>query len=401
MKRARHLILSVFLVTVCAALTITAAALRVGDIIDYVVATDIRAFIDGAEIPAYNIGGKLCVVAEDLGGYGFSVSWDGEARTLTLTRDADLTVSPKAIEPTNKYAVGTRLSSVLHTDIVTYLDGREVQSFNIDGRTIIYFSELSAYGTHLYDNDARLSMISTHGHGFAAITVTEIPEEIVHAGGAIDGFVGSNSLEALNTSYEKGNRFLELDFLLSSDGEPICLHDWSQYYSSSLGFEPVTKDKFANVKIYNRYTSITLDRLCEWLEAHTDAYIITDVKDDNLAVLGKIAAEHPEIMDRLAPQIYQYEEYAPVRALGYSNIILTLYRLPKYEDKINSDYNAQFAKKCKLLFVTADVTLVKDGFADDYIAAGVPLFVHTVNDAAQKQALYDAGISGIYTDYAN
>ena len=33
--------------------------------------------------------------------------------------------------------------------------------------------------------------------------------------------------------------------------------------------------------------------------------------------------------------------------------------------------------------------------------AGVPLFVHTVNDAAEQQRLYDLGVTCIYTAYAH
>ena len=54
-----------------AALSLSAAALRPGDVAGQVLATEIRAFIDGVEIPAYNIDGNLGVVAEDLNAYGF------------------------------------------------------------------------------------------------------------------------------------------------------------------------------------------------------------------------------------------------------------------------------------------------------------------------------------------
>ncbi len=400
MKKTRHLILSAVLVIICTFLTVTAAALRVGEVIDYVLATDIRAFIDGSEIKAYNIGGRLGVIAEDLCDYGFTVVWNGESRTLSITRNENPTVEPMLFEEKQVKNVGAMTSAVLYTDIVTYLDGNVVESFNINGETIIYFSELARYGSCLYDDNARLSMISSLGSAFDTVTLDEIPKEIVHAGGAIDGVVGTNSLEALDESYEKGYRFLELDFLLSSDGIPVCLHDWSAFYSSSLGSTPITAEEFSKVKIYNRFTSVTIDSLCEWLKTHPDAYIITDVKDDNVTALRTIAWDHPEIVSRLIPQIYQYGEYAPVRALGYSNIILTLYCLPKYEQKIDSAYNAAFAKKHRLLGVTADITLVKENFAEAYLSEGVPLFVHTVNDKAKKQALYEKGISCIYTDFA-
>ena len=69
-----------------AALSLSAAALRPGDVAGQVLATEIRAFIDGVEIPAYNIDGNLGVVAEDLNAYGFVTGYDDPTRTLTVAR---------------------------------------------------------------------------------------------------------------------------------------------------------------------------------------------------------------------------------------------------------------------------------------------------------------------------
>lgn len=405
MKRVtkpRHsILLCVLLVAICAALTLTAAALRAGDVVDYVLSTEIRAYIDGMEIPAYNIGGRLGVVAEDLRGYGFSVIWNGETSTLSISRDAGAPLSPVEVPPLSTEPVGTKILPVLYTEIVTDMDGTVVDSFNIDGRTIVYFSDLSVYGSYLYDNDARMSMLSTAGNSFTRVTLDTLPTKIIHAGGAIDNHVGSNSLEALNTSYAKGYRFIEMDFRFSSDGEAVCIHDWSKYYSSQLGSTPVTAAEFAKVRIYNHYTSVTLDSLAAWLGEHPDVYIITDCKDDNLTLLTKIAREYADLMPQMIPQIYQYAEYETVRALGYSNIILTLYCLPTYAEKADGAANAAFAKQHGLLAVTADATLANADFVRAFTDAGVPLFVHTVNDLSEQQRLYDLGVTCIYTDYAN
>ncbi len=395
------LFLCVLLVALCAALTITAAALRAGDVVDYVLSTEIRAYIDGMEIPAYNIGGRLAVVAEDLRGYGFSVVWNAEASTLSITRDPSAPLAPLAVEPLSDAPVGTRILPVLHTEIVTDMDGNTVDSFNIDGRTIVYFSDLAIYGSYLYDNDSRMSMLSTAGNAFDRVTLETLPTKIIHAGGSINNLVGSNSLEALNLSYANGYRYIEMDFRFSSDGEAVCLHDWSRYYSTQLGGAPRTAEEFADGRIYDRYTTVTLESLAAWLREHPDVYIVTDCKDDNLTLLTKIAREYADLQPRMIPQIYQYDEYETVRALGYSNIILTLYCLPTYAEKANGAANAAFAKQHGLLAVTADATLANEDFVRAFTEAGVPLFVHTVNDPAEQQRLYELGVTCVYTDYAN
>ena len=399
-KTTKRILSCILLATACLALNLSVAALNPGDLIDHVLATDIRAFIDGYEIPSYNINGKLGIVAEDLRGYGFDVVWNGDDRTLSISRNAYKVTSPAEISEKNTAPIGTKIEPVLFTDIVTYLEGAQVESFNIGGRTIIYFSNISKYGTYLYDDNARASMISYDNHDFKTITLPELPQKIIHGGGEVGFYLGSNSLEALNNTHSKGFRVIELDFMLSSDGKPVCIHNWSQYYSNQLGSVPVTAAEFANVKIFNRFTALTLDSLVKWMVLHPDVYIVTDVKEDNVNMLRHIALAHPEIIGRIIPQIYQYDEYVPVRAMGYSNILLTLYRLPTYFDKVNSKYNAEFAKKHRLLGVTADATLANQKFVDTYVAAGVPLFVHTINDAEEQQKFCDIGVTGIYTAYA-
>lgn len=380
-----------------AALSLSAAALRPGDVAGQVLATEIRAFIDGVEIPAYNIDGNLGVVAEDLNAYGFVTGYDDPTRTLTVARTG-AAVRGVEIPESSHQPSGTVIARVLYSDIRVYLDGHEIPGYNIDGRTIILFSSLDAYGRRTYLHGAALSMLETGEVQPDAAPVT-LPDRVVHGGGAIDGYAGSNSLEAINAAYEAGHRTLELDFLLSADGYPVCLHDWSMYYSNDItDGVPMTLEAFRAVRIYERYTPLDLETLAGWLTAHPDVQIVTDVKDNNLGVLRTIAKSHPELQARFIPQIYAYDEYAPVRAMGYTNIILTLYRLGEYNDKVNTEKIVPFAAARGLVAVTADVTIASEEFIAAFTEAGVPLAVHTVNGEAEQAALFSAGISTIYTD---
>ena len=377
-----------------AALPLSAAALRPGDVAGRVLATEIRAFIDGVEIPAYNIDG---MVAEDLDAYGFVTGYDDSSRTLTVTRTGAAVRGVEIPESSHRPS-GTVIARVLYSDIRVYLDGREIPGYNIDGRTIILFSALDAYGRRTYLHGAALSMLRT-GEAQPAASPVTLPDRVVHGGGTIDGYAGSNSLEAINAAYEAGHRTLELDFLLSSDGVPVCLHDWSMFYSNDItDGVPLSLAAFRNVRIYERYTPLDLETLAAWLTAHPDVQIVTDVKDNNLGVLRTIAKSHPELQARFIPQIYAYDEYAPVRAMGYENIILTLYRLGEYSDKVNTKKIVPFAAARGLVAVTADVTIASEKFIAAFNEAGVPLAVHTVNGEAEQAALFSAGVSTIYTD---
>lgn len=389
----------IFCLILLAVLPLSASALRPGDVAGTVLSTDIRAFIDGYEIPSYNIDGHLGIVAEDLCAYGFTVEYDDSTRTLSLNRTGGA-IRGVAIPPTAGLPSGTPLMRVLVSDIRVYLDGAEVDGYNIDGRTIILFSSLDRYGTRTYIAGAALSMIETQPSPQSS--AVSLPQRVIHGGGELGGFAGGNSLEAIDAAYSAGHRFIELDFLLSLDGHPVCLHDWSSYYAANIpDGAAMTREDFLKVKIYGRYTPLDIDSLAAWMLKHEDAFIITDVKDDNIGALRAIASACPALQGRFIPQIYSYDEYAPVRALGYTNIILTLYRLGEYKDKINTARIVPFAARRGLVAVTADFTIASKDFIAAFNLAGVPLAVHTVNDRERQEALLAAGVTSVYTDVIN
>ena len=163
----------------------------------------------------------------------------------------------------------------------------------------------------------------------------------------------------------------------------------------------MTRDEFLKIQIFGRYTPLDLDRLAVWLLEHGDVTIVTDVKDDNLTALRTIAKFYPALRNRFIPQIYAYDEYAPVRAMGYTNIILTLYRLGTYNDKVNTKRIVPFAKSRGLVAVAADQSLASTKYISAFTKAGVPLAVHTVNDPARQEALLSAGVTAVYTDSIN
>ena len=101
---------------------------------------------------------------------------------------------------------------------------------------------------------------------------------ILHAGGVTpNGKSGSNSLEALEYSYEQGYRIMEMDFCWTSDGRLACVHDWDAYYHQPSG-EVISYSDFAAERS-SRYgfTSMTLEHLADWLLGHPDVIIVTDI----------------------------------------------------------------------------------------------------------------------------
>ena len=64
---------------------------------------------------------------------------------------------------------------------------------------------------------------------------------IAHAGGGIDGNIYTDSLEALNQSYQNETRLFDIDLRFTSDDEIVLRHDWTQVS------DWITEDEIGNV----------------------------------------------------------------------------------------------------------------------------------------------------------
>jgi len=130
-------------------------------IINYALYTDIVANINGHPLRSYNIGGYTAVVAEDLRGYGFHVNWNGSERTLRITRalrngEPELpAVFPAYASEPLTHKIGTRAKPVYATDIVTYVVGKRVDAFNINGETLVWIDDLAPLGSVVWHPDER------------------------------------------------------------------------------------------------------------------------------------------------------------------------------------------------------------------------------------------------------
>lgn len=128
-------------ITLCS-LTALAAS---GDIAGQYYSTDIRTYLNGAEINAVNIGGRTLIKMRDMENYSFMVSWEEETHSAYVSSmNVPVTGSYEPI--TADYPVGTVLGDYYETDIVTYLDGRQITSYNIDGRMYIPAEDMRDYG---------------------------------------------------------------------------------------------------------------------------------------------------------------------------------------------------------------------------------------------------------------
>ena len=223
---------------------------------------------------------------------------------------------------------------------------------------------------------------------------------VAHAGGGIDGITYTNSIQALNSNYAKGFRYFEIDFNTTSDAVIVCIHDWAGFRRLAKKDDVDAPLRFADFEALNeqipRYKNCTLESLAEWFGNHKDAFLITDVKDNNLKALEVILDQIPNSKTAVIPQIYAPDEYAWVAAEGVEKVIWTLYRTDLTELQILKEL-----EKMKRVFaVTMSVAKAESNLTVKVLRKGFSVYAHTVNDSEEFKRLSEQNcVSEIYTDF--
>ncbi len=137
-----------------------------GDVAGEVYSTDIITYMYYAPVTSYNIGGKTCIDAEILNWhYGFDVYWYENERRLDITDKGGRFVSLQAmsgeIVESSVSDPGEVVCSYYETDIITTLNGKEIESYNIGGRTVICAEAMRDHGYNVdWDEEERKLTIS-------------------------------------------------------------------------------------------------------------------------------------------------------------------------------------------------------------------------------------------------
>ncbi|MDE6014484.1 MAG: hypothetical protein K2H41_02115 [Acetatifactor sp.] len=232
---------------------------------------------------------------------------------------------------------------------------------------------------------------------------------IAHAGGGIEEQNYTNSKEAFISSYEAGMRTIEIDFVLTSDDKLVCCHDWKKQMCSDYEAEYVySEEEFLNIRIYDRFTPMSLETLMELMKIYDDVLIVTDTKDRKIELVQKefqilvdtakmVGA--PELLDRFVVQIYDYEMYDAVEAIySFPSYVLTLYRLGGVDEESFREH-CRFLRNRDINSITMRQSWFQPEFKEIADTYGIDIYVHTVNNADTVEEMQAWGVRGFYTDY--
>lgn len=206
-----------------------------------------------------------------------------------------------------------------------------------------------------------------------------------------------NNLEAIQNSYDKGIRLIELDIELTNDNYPIMLHSWDGFITKFFnveGFKTYSLKDFKNFKMINDWHQLTLDEVIYYMQAEfPEMYLITDTKVDNKIILNYINQNYPYMKSRIIPQVYNQNEYYYAKSLGFDKIIYTLYMSNDTEEEV-----IDFCKNNKPFAITMPKSLANTELPQKLSELGVYTYAHTVDDGNEFEELKANGICGIYTN---
>ena len=231
------------------------------------------------------------------------------------------------------------------------------------------------------------------------LTIREVPIRdrlIAHAGGAFEGMTYTNSLQAMEHNYAAGFRYFEVDFNWTQDGELVCVHDWEATYAKLFHESPASipsLEEFERLEMKAGLTQLSLDSVMHWLSLKKDAFLVTDIKKDNLQALRLIKERYVVQIQQVVPQVYNPNEISPTRSLGFENVILTLYRCPLSRRELLSRLENE-----ELFAVTVPKARLKRwGFAKN-LSRRFFVYTHTVNSEKEAVDSIEMGVDGFYTD---
>ena len=222
---------------------------------------------------------------------------------------------------------------------------------------------------------------------------------IAHASAAIEGWEGSNTLEALENAVRLGFRYIELDMLYTTDGEIVLNHNWYHISNRIPGVENgiMSHAEFMSHRIFGQFTTADLEMLINFLRENPGPRVITDTKATDYAALYAIVEHFPEYMHRFIAQAYDFEDVERIRNLGFEDIILTIY-LMDFEGRDPTIIH-QFAMEQGLYAVAMPESWAIPAFVAYLDMNEMRYMAHTIDSAEKAAVLYSMGFYGIYTGF--
>ena len=149
---------------------------------------------------------------------------------------------------------------------------------------------------------------------------------IAHAGGGIEQYTYTNSLEAVNLSINNGYKLIEIDLRETKDKHFVGVNTWEKYKKDNLfnenviNNEPLYLKEFKKIKIFKKYTPLTINEINKIFTENDDLILVTD-KTNNFR---KINSDFSFDKKRIIVEIFGKKNYFKSIKHGIINPIIIL-----------------------------------------------------------------------------
>jgi len=221
---------------------------------------------------------------------------------------------------------------------------------------------------------------------------------IAHAGGKINGYIYTNSLEALDLSYSTGCKLFELDIVETSDSVFVAAHDWAHFktisgYQGEKNDDPLSEQEFLSLLIYGNLTPMNMSAINEWFANHQDAILVTDKVNE-----PRRFAEQFLFKNRVIMELFSWDAVDEALEIGVipmpsENLVMWTPNVEQILDSLNIKYVA----------VSRRVLEGNENFFKRLKRNGIKTYVYHVNFDAGKDEKYVFEnelhlITGMYAD---
>lgn len=224
-------------------------------------------------------------------------------------------------------------------------------------------------------------------------------ELIAHAGGEINGYIYTNSLEAVQNSIKDGYKFIELDLALTADSILVAVHDWREFnemtgYPQKNDTIP-TFEEFTKRCIHGKYTPLSATMINSIFLGDTTLYLVTD-KISNPEILDQ---NFPNLKQRMVVEAYGYNNYTTLCDDGYFRVLYSRYDTQFYENIIKHMLFHYLYDGHKINWISTHAGNITIEFLKNCSKyTEVNLAVYTINDVKNIPEVDTDIIKMVYTD---
>lgn len=198
---------------------------------------------------------------------------------------------------------------------------------------------------------------------------------IAHACGGIDGFVYTNSLEALERSVARGYKYIEIDLLKYTDNSSgfFAAHDYDMF-KSMTGADKYTKNMISEYQILGKYTPLTDESILNFFNTHPDIWLVTDKVTDFAMLDEKLG----KLKNRIILEFWTSEQYQSAKQHNF-----------KYGAySVNNLKELKFAEDNKFEFITVSTQFLDEAVKEIQklrLKNKVKVMVYTAKDKKEAR----------------